>query len=138
MLMKSQGSISSLDLLQLANPIGDFTQNGVRGYAPTPGPPLHVAPTRKPKRPHDKNAPKKAMTPFFLFMQTMRPQIQQEMGPDYKSKDVEAEGQHRWKTIGQKEKAVSMIVPMNCCAVLLTYALTGCRVPICLQSCSIF
>ena len=108
--MKSQGSIPSMDFFQLANPIGDFNQSGIPRYAPTPGPPLHAASTRKPKRPHDKNAPKKAMTPFFLFMQKMRPQIQSEMGPDYKSKDVEAEGQHRWKTIGQKEKAVSLQV----------------------------
>ena len=122
MLMKSQGSISSIDLLQLANPIGDFNQSGIPRYTATPGPPLNAAPTRKPKRPHDKNAPKKAMTPFFLFMQTMRPQIQHEMGPDYKSKDVEAEGQRRWKTIGLKEKAVSLIVatsnfasPDYCC-----------------------
>ncbi|MCJ1350204.1 MAG: hypothetical protein MMC33_000185 [Icmadophila ericetorum] len=97
----NNGNISALDLLTLANPLAENGAPTAR-RAPTPGPKTDGI--KKPKRPHDKNAPTKAMTPFFLFMQTMRPIIQREMGPDYKSKDVELEGQHRWKNISKPEK----------------------------------
>ena len=82
----------------------------MRGRGATPGPKTEGG-GRKPKRPHDKNAPKKAMTPFFLYMQTMRPIIQKEMGPDYKSKEVELEGQKRWKEISPAEKEVCEVAP---------------------------
>ena len=93
--------------MKLANPLDNALLVRENGIAP--GRKSDLTGTKKPKRPHDKNAPTKAMTPFFLYMQTERPKIQKMMGPDYKSREVELEGQQRWKNIGAAEKAVSTI-----------------------------
>ncbi|MCJ1309784.1 hypothetical protein MMC25_003445 [Agyrium rufum] len=68
------------------------------------GPGGAIKTEKKAKRPHDKNAPKKATTPFFLFMKTMRPQIQEELGENPNPKEVDAIGQMRWKNLTTKER----------------------------------
>ncbi|MCJ1253679.1 hypothetical protein MMC24_001491 [Lignoscripta atroalba] len=100
-----KGPGSSLELLNLANPLGD---NGIFGgqRAATPGPPTEVGDGKKPKtrRPHDKNAPKRALTPFFLYMQTARP-VLAAAKPKATAKEIADEGTKRWQQMEDEEKA---------------------------------
>ncbi|KAL8798252.1 MAG: hypothetical protein Q9182_006827 [Xanthomendoza sp. 2 TL-2023] len=105
-----KGTGSSLELLNFANPLGG--ENGLFGSR-TQGTP--VAPNteqtakgegKKRKRaPHDKNAPKRPRTPYFLYMQFAREGISQDMGPDTTAKQVQDEGTRRWNSMGPEEKA---------------------------------
>ena len=56
---------------------------------------------------HDPNAPKRALTPYFLFMQTARAQIAKELGDNAKPKEVADEGTRRWGTMPPEDKHVS-------------------------------
>ncbi|KAL9046237.1 MAG: hypothetical protein Q9214_000879 [Letrouitia sp. 1 TL-2023] len=98
-----KGPNSSLELLNLANPLGE---NGLfSGRLATPGPTGEQTEGKKRKRaPHDKNAPKRPVTPYFLYMQTARPLIGNQMEPGYTAKQVADEGTRRWNAMGQKEK----------------------------------
>lgn len=53
-------------------------------------------PEKKKKRAHDPNAPKRPLTPFFLYMQTAREIIRSDLGPDAKKGAVSDEGTRRW------------------------------------------
>lgn len=65
--------------------------------------------TKKRKRvPHDKNAPKRPVTPYFLYMQTARSEIANEMPPDYTAKQVADEATRRWRAMTEAEKEVSL------------------------------
>ncbi|KAL9612915.1 MAG: hypothetical protein Q9167_002498 [Letrouitia subvulpina] len=99
-----KGPSSSLELLNLANPLGG--ENGLfSGRLATPGPTGEPTEGKKRKRaPHDKNAPKRPVTPYFLYMQTARPLIGNQMEPGYTAKQVADEGTRRWNAMGQKEK----------------------------------
>lgn len=96
--------------LPFANVLGP--ENGFfSARGPTPGP-IFEAPappeTKKRKRaPHDKNAPKRALTPFFLYLQSARPQIAEEMGAGHTAKEVQDEGGRRWRGMPEDEKEVS-------------------------------
>ena len=57
------------------------------------------------KRHHDPNAPKRPLTPYFLYMQTARPIIAADLGSDAAKGAVQEEGQRRWGTMSQAEKA---------------------------------
>ncbi|KAL2754975.1 hypothetical protein ACRALDRAFT_1064719 [Sodiomyces alcalophilus JCM 7366] len=67
------------------------------------GPPVEEKKERK-KRVHDPNAPKRPLTPYFLYMQTARPIIGNDLGPGAPKGAVQEEGQRRWKAMGQAEK----------------------------------
>ncbi|RDL42479.1 uncharacterized protein BP5553_02458 [Venustampulla echinocandica] len=56
------------------------------------------------KRQHDPNAPKRPLTPFFLYMQTARPIITQDLGPGVAKGIVAAEGTRRWSTMDADDK----------------------------------
>ncbi|KAI4166022.1 MAG: hypothetical protein LQ342_000453 [Letrouitia transgressa] len=101
-----KGPNSSLEVLNLANPLGG--ENGLfSGRLATPGPTGEQTEGKKRKRaPHDKNAPKRPVTPYFLYMQTARPLIGNQMEPGYTAKQVADEGTRRWNAMGQKEKDV--------------------------------
>ncbi len=58
----------------------------------------------KKKRVHDPNAPKRPLTPFFLYMQTARPIIAADLGSDVPKKAVGAEGVRRWKEMADGDK----------------------------------
>lgn len=58
------------------------------------------------KRQHDPNAPKRPLTPFFLYMQTARPIIAKDLG-DVPKGEVSSEGTKRWTDMAAKDKAVS-------------------------------
>jgi hypothetical protein len=59
------------------------------------------------KRTHDPNAPKRPLTPYFLYMQTARPIIANDLGTEAPKGAVQEEGQRRWGAMGPSEKAVS-------------------------------
>ncbi|KAI1818292.1 hypothetical protein GGS20DRAFT_350166 [Poronia punctata] len=56
------------------------------------------------KRTHDPNAPKRPLTPYFLYMQTARPIIANDLGADAPKGAVQEEGQRRWASMGPQEK----------------------------------
>ena len=64
-------------------------------------------PKKRKRAPHDKNAPKRALTPFFLYLQSARPSIADEMGSGHTAKEVQDEGGRRWREMPEKEKEVS-------------------------------
>ncbi|KAI0107796.1 hypothetical protein GGR51DRAFT_548277 [Nemania sp. FL0031] len=56
------------------------------------------------KRTHDPNAPKRPLTPYFLYMQTARPIIANDLGADAPKGAVQEEGQRRWASMSPQEK----------------------------------
>ena len=100
-----KGPGSSLEFL--ANPLGG--ENGLfSARLTTPAPTGEQPETKKRKRaPHDKNAPKRPVTPYFLYMKTARSLIGDQMDPGSTAKQIADEGTRRWNAMGQKEKEVS-------------------------------
>jgi len=102
-----KGSGSSLELLSLANPLGG-TENNVlfapRAATPAAKSEAEDGKKKRKRAPHDKNAPKRALTPYFLYMQTARPLIASQMAPGYKAKEVADEGTRRWADMPKAEK----------------------------------
>jgi hypothetical protein len=77
--------------------------------APSPGMKQEAPAETKKKRKraaHDPNAPKRALTPYFLYMQSARPQIAQELGSNAKPKEVADEGTRRWSIMPEADKNV--------------------------------
>lgn len=70
------------------------------------------------KRQHDPDAPKRPLTPFFLYMQTARPIIAQDLGPEAAKGAVSNEGTLRWSNMDKESKQVSISTPFYC--ILLT------------------
>jgi HMG (high mobility group) box len=56
------------------------------------------------KRTHDPNAPKRPLTPYFLYMQTARPIIASDLGEGAPKGAVQEEGQRRWSVMDPNEK----------------------------------
>ena len=103
-----KGNASSLEQLNLSNPLSG--ENGLfGGRGPTPAPTTEAAPEGKKRKraPHDKNAPKRALTPFFLYLQTARPALAAEMGSGHTAKEVQDEGGRRWREMTDKDKSVN-------------------------------
>ena len=63
-------------------------------------------PKKRKRAPHDKNAPKRPVTPYFLFMQTARSEIACSMEPGLKAKQVADEGTRRWQEMDKDQKEV--------------------------------
>lgn len=109
----SQAYITHTDaVLNPGKPTTDFTHlsgglqnilNGLTGSGESGGK------EKKRKRAHDPNAPKRALTPFFLFMQHKRPEIAKQLGGNTRPKDVSEEGTRRWQSMNEKEKEVRAI-----------------------------
>jgi len=95
-----------------ANLTSILTESGLLTGRPADAPPLVVAEAegdgkKKRKRtPHDPNAPKRALTPYFLYMQSARAQIAKELGDSAKPKEVADEGTRRWTEMSPAEKSV--------------------------------
>lgn len=68
-----------------------------------PQPPVEEKKERK-KRTHDPNAPKRPLTPYFLYMQTARPIIASDLGDQVPKGAVQDEGQRRWSVMTPAEK----------------------------------
>jgi len=62
---------------------------------------------KRKRQPHDPNAPKRALTPYFLYMQNARATIQKELGDQARPKEVADEGTRRWSEMNPGEKSVS-------------------------------
>jgi hypothetical protein len=60
------------------------------------------------KRQHDPNAPKRPLTPFFLYMQTARSVIAEELGPEAAKGATSEEGTKRWKEMDDFNRGVSI------------------------------
>jgi hypothetical protein len=73
-------------------------------FAGVPQPAVEEKKERK-KRTHDPNAPKRPLTPYFLYMQTARPIIASDLGEDAPKGAVQEEGQRRWSVMNASEKA---------------------------------
>ncbi|KAM0259952.1 hypothetical protein ACHAQJ_003045 [Trichoderma viride] len=56
------------------------------------------------KRTHDPNAPKRPLTPYFLYMQHARSIIANDLGSDAPKGAVQEEGQRRWAHMTPQEK----------------------------------
>ncbi|KAK7223600.1 hypothetical protein V2G26_011603 [Clonostachys chloroleuca] len=67
------------------------------------GAPIEEKKERK-KRTHDPNAPKRPLTPYFLYMQHARSIIANDLGPEAPKGAVQEEGQRRWAQMGPQEK----------------------------------
>lgn len=75
------------------------------------------------KRQHDPNAPKRPLTPFFLYMQTARQIIANDLGPEVPKGAVSSEGTRRWSTMAPDDKQVC--TPPYSVEMLLTYSSSG-------------
>lgn len=95
-----------------ANLTNILSESGLLASASSAIRPAEAAPEeggkKKRKRAaHDPNAPKRALTPYFLYMQSARSQIARELGEQAKPKEVADEGTRRWQEMPQSDKAVS-------------------------------
>jgi hypothetical protein len=79
---------------------------GIPNPVPAPAPVVEEKKERK-KRQHDPNAPKRPLTPYFLYMQTARPIIAADLGDQVPKGAVQDEGQRRWSSMSSQEKLVS-------------------------------
>jgi hypothetical protein len=79
---------------------------GLRAATPAKSPTGETK-TQKKKRAHDPNAPKRPLTPYFLYMQTARPIIAEDLGPDVAKGAVSTEGVKRWNAMAAADKQVS-------------------------------
>ncbi|KGQ02016.1 hypothetical protein PAAG_11191 [Paracoccidioides lutzii Pb01] len=61
---------------------------------------------KRKRAPHDPNAPKRALTPYFLYMQHNRATIAEELGANARPKEVADEGTRRWAEMTEEEKSV--------------------------------
>ncbi|KFX92362.1 hypothetical protein V490_05426 [Pseudogymnoascus sp. VKM F-3557] len=81
---------------------------GLGGFrAPTPAQaPVVETKKEKKKRVHDPNAPKRPLTPYFLYMQTARPIIAGDLGPEVAKGAVSNEGVRRWRDMEDYDKSL--------------------------------
>ncbi|CAI7596173.1 unnamed protein product [Penicillium discolor] len=63
-------------------------------------------PKKRKRAPVDPNAPKRALTPYFLYMQHNRSKIADDLGGDARPKDVADEGTRRWQSMEDTQKEV--------------------------------
>lgn len=100
------GRAGTLDL-NLTTTLLDSGLLAHRGPSPGMKQEAQAEPKKKRKRAaHDPNAPKRALTPYFLYMQSARPQIAQELGSNAKPKEVADEGTRRWSIMPEADKNV--------------------------------
>ncbi|PYI05027.1 HMG box protein [Aspergillus sclerotiicarbonarius CBS 121057] len=99
---------TSLDISSISGITGSLYESGLLGARPSsPGAKSEVGEKKKRKRaPPDPNAPKRALTPFFLYMQHNRSRIAEELGSNAKPKEVSDEGTRRWAEMPEVQKEV--------------------------------
>jgi hypothetical protein len=91
---------SSALLAQLDSATSQLMLNGLTDLVPAAG---EEKKERK-KRVHDQNAPKRPLTPYFLYMQHARSVIAGDLGEDAPKGAVQTEGQRRWSQMSEAEK----------------------------------
>ncbi|KAL2802631.1 hypothetical protein BJX63DRAFT_105671 [Aspergillus granulosus] len=96
----------NVDLAAFTNLTASLRESGLLGLASsTPG----VGDDKKKRKraKPDPNAPKRALTPFFLYMKHNRQTIAHEMGDKAKrNKDVSDEGTRRWAAMPDSQKEI--------------------------------
>ncbi|TPR11798.1 SRP40, C-terminal domain family protein [Aspergillus niger] len=99
---------TALDISSITGITSSLYESGLLGArATSPGAKSEVGEKKKRKRaPPDPNAPKRALTPFFLYMQHNRSRIAEELGPNAKPKEVSDEGTRRWAEMPEVQKEV--------------------------------
>ncbi|CAM1504460.1 Fc.00g020510.m01.CDS01 [Cosmosporella sp. VM-42] len=87
------------------NLLANFENAAAQLIMPMPelAPPVEEKKERK-KRTHDPNAPKRPLTPYFLYMQHARSIIANDLGAEAPKGAVQEEGQRRWAHMGPQEK----------------------------------
>ena len=102
------GGNSGLLNIGLTSTLLDTGLVGQQIRAPTPPAQVEVVDGKKKRKraPHDPNAPKRALTPYFLYMQSARAQIAEELGDNAKPKEVADEGTRRWGAMAEEDKSV--------------------------------
>lgn len=90
------------------NLLANFEHAAQQLIMPIPelAPPVEEKKERK-KRTIDPNAPKRPLTPYFLYMQHARSIIANDLGSEAPKGAVQEEGQRRWAHMGPQEKQVS-------------------------------
>jgi len=94
-----------------ANLTSMLTESGLLGGRPAEPAPTAVeaegdGKKKRKRTPHDPNAPKRALTPYFLYMQSARGTISKELGDSAKPKEVADEGTRRWTEMSPAEKSI--------------------------------
>lgn len=90
--------------------LGEVAGNAAAAAAGRSTSPAKSEPDKKKerkKRVHDQNAPKRPLTPFFLYMQTARAIITLDLGPEVPKGAVSEEGTRRWASMGKSDREVS-------------------------------
>ena len=104
-----RGNSTPLDKFNNSTPLrGHNALGGAGGPPPAPTTEVPGEGKKRKRAPHDKNAPKRALTPFFLYLQTARNSIAEEMGPGKTAKEVQDEGGSRWRAMSDEDKSVSI------------------------------
>ncbi|KAF4440025.1 nonhistone chromosomal [Fusarium acutatum] len=87
------------------NLLANFEHAAQQLIMPVPelAPPVEEKKERK-KRTIDPNAPKRPLTPYFLYMQHARSIIANDLGSEAPKGAVQEEGQRRWAHMGPQEK----------------------------------
>ena len=102
--------------LELKNLGDSLVDNGLlfqRGATPGAFTDAGDGKKKRKRAPHDKNAPKRPLTPYFLYMQDARPMIARELPKTAAPKDIAEEGTRRWATMDKVNRIVSD-VPRSC------------------------
>lgn len=103
---------ASLDVESALSRLGDNPLlgglSGLRAASPAKSVTAEAKKEKK-KRVHDPNAPKRPLTPYFLYMQTARPIIAVDLGPDVAKGAVSAEGVRRWNNMVATDKQVRLV-----------------------------
>ncbi|KAL9022171.1 MAG: hypothetical protein Q9185_000571 [Variospora sp. 1 TL-2023] len=106
-----KGAGPSLELLNFTTPLGGesglFNTGQLATPAPAPAPEQGEGKKKRKRAPHDKNAPKRPVTPYFLYMSFARDGIAKSMGSGTSAKQVADEGTRRWNTMKDEEKQAS-------------------------------
>ncbi|KAL2841393.1 hypothetical protein BJY01DRAFT_217592 [Aspergillus pseudoustus] len=94
------------DLAAFTNLTASLRESGLLGPAPSTAGAGDDKRKRKRAKP-DPNAPKRALTPFFLYMKHNRQALAKEMGSKAKrNKDVSDEGARRWAEMPDTQKEI--------------------------------
>ncbi|KAK3945389.1 hypothetical protein QBC46DRAFT_360481 [Diplogelasinospora grovesii] len=94
------------EMAGIADALASLQQQQGQYQAVIAAPPLAPVEEKKErkKRTHDPNAPKRPLTPYFLYMQTARPIIASDLGAEAPKGAVQDEGQRRWAVMAAAEK----------------------------------
>ncbi len=101
---------SSLELKGLPE---KFLENGLFGQrGATPAAAIETGDGKKKRKraPHDKNAPKRPLTPYFLYMRSARPVIAADMPSNAAPKDIADEGTRRWANMPEDQALVRKVL----------------------------